>query len=116
MINLRKRNIKGQKKIICVVLIDLRLRRRCLVGSCLCKCFSLRRYFCSFHAASADGLLNTLMAKDSTMYEILKNFQARISKLEAKVSGSGRPSTSGKSIEWNRARQLYVFRLLQWSQ
>ena len=55
--------MKGQKKIIRVkiicVVIDLRLRRRCLVGTCLCKYFSLRDYFCSFHAAPArDGKMN----------------------------------------------------------
>ena len=49
------------------------------------------------------------MDKDSIMNKI-NNVEDRVTKLEAEGCKSGRHLTSGKSIEWNRARQLYVLR------
>ena len=55
------------------------------------------------------------MDKGSIMNKI-KNVEGRVNKLEDKVYGSEEPSTPGKSIEWNRDRQSYVFRRCQCSQ
>lgn len=56
-INLNGSTIKGQKKIICAI-INLCLRRRCLVGSFLCKYFPLRKYFYSFNSMQLRRFLS----------------------------------------------------------